>query len=159
MQARLAPMVRSLASNVAYSIVVTGYDQFFGADQYSLNNIMPKNTKIDLLGIDVYQRYGAPVNGKIKTTFSNLDRDYFAPTSAWAKAHDMAWGVAETGYTDAAAEDDPTWLGTAYNQLKARGGSAFTYFNSGLNSTANWVLSTDAKKSQYTAALKSAPAM
>jgi hypothetical protein len=159
MQARLAPMVRSLASNVAYSIVVTGYDQFFGADQYSLNNIMPKNTKIDLLGIDVYQRYGAPVNGKIKTTFSNLDRDYFAPTSAWAKAHDMAWGVAETGYTDKAAEDDPSWLSTTYNQLKARGGVAFTYFNSNLNSTANWELGTAAKKSQYTAANRSKPTL
>ena len=35
----------------------------------------------------------------------------------------------------------------------------FTYFNSNLNSTANWALSTDAKKSQFTSALKSAPAM
>ena len=97
MQARLAPLVRSVAPNVAYSIVLTGWHEFFGDAQYKLDNIMPKNTKIDLLGLDVYNRYGAPTNGKIQTTRSNLDSDYFAPTSAWAKAHDMAWGVAESG--------------------------------------------------------------
>ena len=159
MQARLAPLVRSVAPNVAYSIVLTGWHEFFGDAQYKLDNIMPKNTKIDLLGIDVYNRYGAPTNGKIQTTPSQLDKDYFTPTSTWAKAHDMAWGVAETGYTDQAAVDYPTWIQQTYDQLKARGGAAFTYFNSNLNSTANWALSTDAKKSQFTSALKSAPAM
>jgi hypothetical protein len=159
MQARLAPMVRSLAPNVAYTIVLTGWHQFFGEAQYKLDNMMPKNTKIDVLGIDVYQRYNAPTDGKIKTTLSNLDRDYFAPTSAWAAKHDMAWGVAETGYTDKAAADYPSLISQTYNQLKARGGVAFTYFNSGLNSTANWVLSTAAKKSQYAALNQNKPTL
>jgi hypothetical protein len=159
MQARLAPIVRSYAHNVAYSIVLTGWHEFFGEAQYKLDNIMPKNTKIDLLGLDVYNRYGAPTNGKIQTTRSNLDRDYFAPTSAWARAHDMAWGVAETGYTDKSATDDPTWIQQTYNELKARGGVAFTYFNSNLNSTANWALSTSAKKTQFTSAMKKSPTL
>jgi hypothetical protein len=159
MQARLAPIVRSYAHNVAYSIVLTGWHEFFGEAQYKLDNIMPKNTKIDLLGLDVYNRYGAPTNGKIQTTRSNLDRDYFAPTSAWAAKHDMAWGVAETGYTDKSATDDPTWIQQTYNELKARGGVAFTYFNSNLNSTANWALSTTAKKNQFTTAIKKSPTL
>jgi len=159
MQAHLAPIVRSAAPNVAYSIVLTGWHEFFGEAQYKLDNIMPKNTKIDMLGIDVYNRYGAPTNGKIQTTRSNLDRDYFAPTSAWAKAHGMAWGVAETGYTDKSAEDDPTWIQQTYNELKARGGVAFTYFNSNLNSTANWALSTSLKKSQFKSAMTKTPTL
>jgi len=159
MQAHLAPLVRAKAPNVAYSIILTGWHEFFGDAQYKLDNIMPKNTKIDMLGIDVYNRYGAPTNGKIQTTESQLDRDYFTPTSAWAAQHGMAWGVAETGYTDAAAQDYPTWIQRMYDQLKARNGIAFTYFNSNLNSTANWALSTDAKKSQYTAALKTTPTL
>jgi hypothetical protein len=159
MQARLAPIVRSTATNVAYSIVLTGWHEFFGDAQYKLDNIMPKNTKIDLLGLDVYNRYGAPTNGKIQTTRSNLDRDYFAPTSAWASKHGMAWGVAETGYTDKSATDDPTWIQTTYNELKARGGVAFTYFNSNLNSTANWALSTTAKKNQFTSEMKRTPTL
>jgi hypothetical protein len=159
MQAHLAPIVRSLAPNVAYSIVLTGWHEFFGEAQYKLDNIMPKNTKIDVLGLDVYNRYGAPTNGKIQTTRSNLDRDYFAPTSAWAAKHNMAWGVAESGYTDKAAVDDPTWITQTYNELKARGGVAFTYFNSNLNSTANWALSTTAKKSQYSSANRNKPTL
>jgi hypothetical protein len=159
MQARLAPIVRAAAPNVAYSIILTGWHEFFGEAQYKLDNIMPKNTKIDMLGVDVYNRYGAPTNGKIQTTRSNLDRDYFAPTSAWAAKHNMAWGVAESGYTDKAAEDDPTWIQQTYNELKARGGTAFTYFNSNLNSTANWSLTTDAKKSQFTSAMLQTPTL
>ena len=120
---------------------------------------MPKNTKIDMLGLDVYNRYGAPTNGKIQTTRSNLDRDYFAPTSTWAKSHDMAWGVAESGYTDQAAEDDPTWIQQTYNEMKARGGVAFTYFNSNLNSTANWALTTEKKQSQFKAAMLKSPTL
>jgi hypothetical protein len=157
MQAHLAPIVRSIADNVAYTIILTGWHEFFGEAQYKLDNIMPKNTKIDILGLDVYNRYGAPTNGKIQTTRSNLDRDYFAPTAAWAKAHNMEWGVAETGYTDKAAQDDPTWIQQTYNELKARGGVAFTYFNSNLNSTANWSLSTTAKKNQFTSAMRNSP--
>ena len=44
---------------------------------------------------------------------------------------------------------DPT---DTYNELKARGGVAFTYFNSNLNSTANWALTTAQKKTQFTTA-------
>ncbi len=159
MQARLAPLVRAAAPNVAYTIVLTGWNQFFGDAKYKLDNMMPKNTKIDMLGIDVYQRYGAPTNGEIRTYFSDLDRDYFAPAAAWTAKHDMAWGVAELGYTDKAAEDNPTWLQQTFNQLKARGGVAFTYFNSNLNSTADWRLLTDAKKSQFTNAMKQTPTL
>jgi hypothetical protein len=157
MQARLAPIVRSAAANVSYSIVLTGWNQFFGSAQYSLDSLWPKNTKIDLLGLDVYNRYGAPTNGKIQTTRTDLEASYFKPASAWAAKHGVAWGVAESGYTDQAAEVDPTWVTQTYNELKALGGVAFTYFNSTLNSTANWALTTAKKKAQFTAAMRGKP--
>jgi len=56
-----------------------------------------------------------------------------------------------------AAEVDPTWVTQTYNELKALGGVAFTYFNSTLNSTANWALTTAKKKAQFTAAMRGKP--
>ena len=41
---------------MAYSIVLTGWNQFFGPSQYSLDSLWPKNTKIDLLGLDIYNQ-------------------------------------------------------------------------------------------------------
>ena len=159
MQARLAPIVRSAASNVSYSIVLTGWNQFFGEAQYSLDSLMPKNTKIDLLGIDVYNRYGAPTNGKISTVMTDMEGSYYKPTNTWAKSHNVAWAVAESGYTDSAAVKDPQWVQRTFNELKANDGVAFTYFNSTLNSTANWALSTTLKKASYATALRATPTL
>ena len=69
----------------------------------------------------------------------------------------MAWGVAETGFTDKAAEVDPQWVQRTYNLLKANNGVAFTYFNTTLNSIAYWALTTATKKAVYTAALRTTP--
>jgi len=157
MQARLAPIVRASAPNVAYSIVLTGWHQFFGAAQFRLDSMMPKNTKIDLLGVDTYNFYGRIQDGKKQTTVTNMEGSYFKPLNTWATAHGMAWGVAETGFTDAAAVLDPAWIQKTYLRMKANNGVAFTYFNSTLNSTANWALSTAAKKAGYTTALRTTP--
>ncbi len=64
MQARLAPIVRGHADNVAFSIVVTGWNQLYGEKQYSLDSLWPKNTKVDLLGVDTYEKLGVVKNGK-----------------------------------------------------------------------------------------------
>ena len=44
-----------------------------------------------------------------------MEGDYFKPTEAWANAHGVAWGIAETGCSDKAAEIDPTWPTDTYN--------------------------------------------
>ncbi len=159
MQARLAPMVRAAAPNVSYSIVVTGWNQLYGAAQYSLDSIWPKNTTIDLLGVDVYDKFGAVKNGKEFTTHTDLENDYFKKFAAWANPKGIAWGVAETGFTDKAAEADPQWVSRSYTQMKALGGIAFTYFNTNLNSIANWALTTDTKKRVYKDALRTTPTL
>ncbi len=147
MQARLAPIVRATASNVAYSIVLTGWHQFFGDKQYSLDSLWPKNTKIDIARCGRLQL----LRRRSRTARRHQDaptceNSYFKPIQAWAKKNGVDWGVAETGFTDEAAEKDPQWVQRTYNELKANGGIAFTYFNTNLNSVANWELTTATKK-------------
>jgi hypothetical protein len=157
MQARLAPIVRENAPNVAYSIVLTGYHQLYGASQYSLDSLWPKNTKIDLLGVDVYNKYGVVKEGKETTKKTDLQDAYWKKFNAWATPKGIAWGVAETGFTDKAAQADPNWVADTYNEVKANNGVAFTYFNTTLNSIANWALTTTTKKNGFKAALRPTP--
>jgi hypothetical protein len=159
MQAHLAPLVRGAAPNVAFTIVLTGYHQIYGAAQYHLDALWPQNTKVDLVGFDIYNQYGVVKDGVTNLKGTDLLKQYFTPISAWAKAHGVAWGLGETGYTDKAAVDDPQWVSRTYQQLVANGGVAFAYFNTNLNSIANWELSTALKKNQFTAAIKSTPTL
>jgi hypothetical protein len=46
-----------------------------------------------------------------------------------------------------------------YTELKQYGGVAFTYFNTNLNSVANWALTTDKKKAQFKAANNGKPTL
>jgi hypothetical protein len=159
MQAHLAPIVRAAAPNVAYSIVLTGYNQFYGAAQYSLESLWPKNTKIDLLGVDTYNKFGVVKDGKENTKGTDMVKSYFTKLQTWTEKTHVPWGIAETGYTDKAADVDPQWVSRTYNELKSYGGVAFTYFNTNLNSVANWALTTDKKKSQFKAAMQGKPTL
>ncbi len=159
MQARLAPIVRSAASNVSYSIVLTGWNQLYGSAQYRIDALWPKNTKIDLLGVDVYNKYGAvsPDTGKMHLKYTDMNGAYFKPFGDWAKKNGVAWGVAETGITDKASADNPQLLQQTYTSMKNNGGVAFTYFNTTLNSVASWALTPQSKKNQFAAVLRATP--
>jgi hypothetical protein len=133
MQEHLAPIVRSTAPNVAYSVILMGWHQVSGDSRYGLDDLMPRTT-IDIAGFDPYNWYatrqgGGPVN----TTDGDMKRTYFDPISRWAKAHDVAWAVAETGY-----RDDPEWLQRTFDGLQADGGIAMTYFDTWLNQESSW---------------------
>jgi hypothetical protein len=156
MQAHLAPLVRRAAPNVAYSIILTGWHELYGATAYRLDAIMPRTT-IDLLGFDVYDKFGVRVHGKVSTTHTNMRGDYFAKFQTWTRAHHMAWGLAETGFSDRSALNDPRWVQRTYTDLVATGGVAFTYFNTTLHSVAPWNLGTNAKKLAFTSALRTSP--
>jgi hypothetical protein len=152
MQKRLAPIMRATAPNLAYTIILMGYHEFYGAAQYRLSNIWPK-TKIDVAGFDLYEGYGV----KGKTTFKTWHRSYFLPIERWARRAHVAWGLAETGYSDPASRRQPGWMRKVYKQLVNHGGKAFTYFNTNLNSVANWKLSTASKQAAFTRLIRSAP--
>jgi hypothetical protein len=141
MQERLGPIMRNTADNVAFTVIVTGWHQFYGEDQYSLENIWPQGMKVDVAGFDIYNRLGQ--DGNTKAT--DLDGSYFSKIEPWAKQEGLVWGLAETGFTDMAAENDPDWIRRTYEELEDRGGVAFAYFNTTLNSAAPWDLGTEAK--------------
>src|SRR5690606_36728510 len=58
MQARLAPIFRSAGDHVAFSLVLTGYQQFYGDKKYRLDSLWPKNTAVDIAGFPLYDDYG-----------------------------------------------------------------------------------------------------
>lgn len=155
MQERLAPRVRKWADNVAYTVILTGWNQLYGPASYSLSALWPRGVKIDVAGFDVYNSYGR--DGRLVE--NDVVKDYFAPLSRWASRQGVRWGLAETGYSDPAAALDPTWIRRSAKALAARGGVAFTYFDSPYNSTANWVLSTDAKITDFASAVRESPTL
>jgi hypothetical protein len=153
MQAHLAPIMRAAAPNLGYSIILMGYHEFHGDAKYAMSAIWP-NTKIDVAGFDIYETYGAK-----NSVWKAFDTNYYQPLQAWSKKTGVPWGLAETGFSDGAARAKSTWMSTTYNQMVARGGIAFSYFNTNLNSTTNWKLSFAAKQNQFTGIIKSAPTM
>jgi hypothetical protein len=159
MQERLAPLVRRIAPNVAYTVVVTGWHEFYGDAQYNLANIWPRGVKIDVAGFDIYNQYGVVKNGKTNTTFTDFDKLYYSKIQAWATQQGVAWGIAETGFTDAAYAARPTWIKTVYDQLLARGGVAMSYFNSTLNSIGSWALTTDGKRASLAKPMSTSAAL
>jgi len=149
--------VRAAAPNVAYTIVLTGWNQLYGATQYHLDNLWPKNTKIDIAGFDVYNSLGVVKNGVMNTKNTDMAGAYFKPLSDWAKANGVAWGLAETGYTDYAAQQYPHWIDQTMASLNSYGGVAFAYFNTTLNSAGSWALDTSAKVADYGVAQGKSP--
>jgi hypothetical protein len=158
MQAHLAPLVRATAPNVAYTIILTGWNELYsGNTAYSLDNIWPKNTTIDIAGFDVYNSLGVVKNGVMNTKGTDLPTAYFKPLSTWAAAHGIAWGLAETGYTDYANTLYPHWIQDTFAAMKTYNGIAFTYFNTTLNSSASWSLDNTSKVADYAAAQAVSP--
>jgi hypothetical protein len=154
MQARLAPIMRRTAPNLGYSIILMGYHEFHGAAKYRMAAIWPK-TKIDIVGFDIYETYGH----KGSTTWKQFNGNYFIRIQKWAKATGVRWGLAETGYSDAAAKKNSAWIPRVYDAMRAHGGVAMSYFNTNLNSTANWKLSTASKQNAFTKVVRRAPSL
>ena len=152
LQERLGPIVRQAADNVAFTVVVMGYHQLYGAQQLRFDAMWPQ-TKVDVAGFDVYNFQGMPQGNGIRTEPVNLKEKYFEPFQAWSERTGTPWAIAETGYTDYTADQKPHWIRRTFRQLRRTDGLAFSYFNSALNSKANWTLSTASKKADYGSAL------
>jgi hypothetical protein len=159
MQERLAPIMRATAPNLGYTLILMGYHELFGDAKYRLNKIWP-NTKIDVVGYDVYEKYGVQKDGEPRvTTWKDMKGKYFPAFQSWAKQTGTPWGLAETGVTDLAQSKNPSWMAQTYGYMKNDGGIAFSYFNTNLHSKGSWPLSTASKKSSFTAVNKTAPTL
>ena len=157
-QARLAPIVRAAAPNVAYTIILTGWNQLYGPRRLSLEAVWPRHTKIDVVGFDVYDRFGVWGSGQSDSALDDLGLGYFPYFQQFAAERGLAWGLAETGYTDEASAVDPHWVSRTYRQLVQHHGVAMSYFDSDLNSDASWRL-TGLKARDFATALSSSPTL
>ena len=72
---------------------------------------------VDIMGFDVYNRYGDANHPDKGWTEMSHYYDEIAPA---AKARGVDWAIAETGYTDAAAAKDPAWLTRAFDDMANR---------------------------------------
>lgn len=156
-QRRLSPIVRGIASNAAFTIILTGWNQLYGPSQYSFDALWPGDGLIDVLGVDVYDSYGVVKSGVQSTQRTEMQKTYFEKIAAFAHFKNVKWAVAETGYTDAAANVDPEWMSRTVGEVAESGGAAFVYFDSTLNSAASWSLHTPAKWEAFASVLKRSP--
>lgn len=138
MQRHLAPIIHARTNNVAYTVILIGWNSFFGphADQ-RIDRVYPGSQFVDIVGFDVYNEYGA--KSFIKQSLDPMR--YFTLIGAWARKHDVEWAIAETAFTKQAAKVDPNWLQNAFYDLKSEGGLALSYFNASQHSIADWTLS------------------
>ncbi len=116
------------------------------------------HTAIDLVGFDVYNKYGVVKNGHRITSHTQFESHYFDKFERFARAHDVAWGLAETGHTDLSAGTDPLFLQRLYDAVSSNGGVAISYFNSTINSIAPWRLE-GAKSADFAATLRETPTL
>lgn len=153
MQERLGPIVRGRSDNVAFTVILMGWHQFYGSEKLSLSNLWP-DTTVDVAGFDTYNLQGAPSNGRIRTEPMDLRSLYFERFRAWTRSTGVPWALAETGYTDYAAQRDPSWVRRTFGDLQDTGGIGMSYFDSPLNSDADWTLSTSLRRQDFGAALR-----
>ncbi|MCB0919404.1 MAG: fibronectin type III domain-containing protein [Actinobacteria bacterium] len=149
MQQRLSPIFRA-QPNIAYTIILMGWHQFFsGNASLSMETFWPGKQYVDVLGFDPYNFYDTTrSNGAKNWAWDELDK-YYAKIVNWMQTSgnsDVAWGIAETGYSDGAADipqnytapngktvstqgSGADWLTRAYDDMKTRGGVALSYFS------------------------------
>ena len=158
MQRRLAPVVHAAAPNVAFSMIVTGWNQFYGPSQYSMEAIWPGDGLVDVLGFDLYNTYGQVKDGVLSTETTDMGSRYFTLMQAFAAKHGVAWGLAEVAYTHASSDVDPQWMVRTYDQMAAAGGVAFAYFNTTLNNeVGDWPLAYGSKTPVFASILARSP--
>lgn len=152
MQRHLSPIVRN-ADNVAFTLILTGWHELYHPD-YSLDRMWPGDGLVDVVGFDIYWSFGEVKGGVRNTKATDIDQAYFKPIDEWADRHGVAWGLAETGLTDYAAQRYPNWMPDTVKALQNRGAVSFSYFNTPVNSADTWPITTADKQAQYLRALQ-----
>lgn len=158
MQKHLSPLVKKNSDNIAYTTILTGWNQLYGNAKYSLENTWPGDGLVDVIGFDVYNFQDTVKNGKTQPAV-DIDERYFRHFEAFAKKHNVDWAIAETGINDIASKNDPSWMDRTYKQLVNRGGIGMSYFNTPLNSSTTWAITDKVKTKQFADVLKTSPKM
>ncbi|GAA4373746.1 hypothetical protein GCM10023166_24740 [Paeniglutamicibacter cryotolerans] len=153
MQKHLSPIVKKNSDNVAFTMILTGWNQLYGNAEYSLENTWPGDGLVDIVGYDVYNSQDIVKNGKTLGS-TNMDESYFKQFEAFSKKHGVRWALAETGINDSASKKDPQWMKRTYDELISRGGIGMTYFNTPHNSITTWAITDSVKTKQFAEVLK-----
>ncbi len=156
MQQRLGPIVRA-HGNLAFTVIVMGYHEFYGEAKYRMKNLWPRGIKVDVAGFDIYNQLGVVKDGERNTKGTDVRASYFKKIAPWAKRAGVAWGLAETGITHMAARRQPHWIRQTHRRLERAGGVALAYFNTTLNSVAPWALTTRPKMVGWREAQRGTP--
>lgn len=150
-QQRLGPVMHA-RDNVAFTIIVTGWNQFYsGNPAYSLDSLWPGDGFVDVVGFDPYNFAGA-----VQESTGQELSDYTARIDQWTQQHrGLRWAIAETGYTNTAAQSDPGWLPRGVDSVRTAGGVALVYFDldNPVDPLRSWALSTPEKQSAFSSAL------
>lgn len=151
MQERLLPYFRAY-DNIATSVNFMGYHQVYGADTW--DTWLPDPSLVDLVLFDPYNFYG-DVTG---STSWNEIVPYIDDFVAWLATKDstyqhLRWGIAETGYTDAASNlaDPPgspgpgeEWPTRVFDYAVANGATCLFYFD--IDTASTWRATDDVDK-------------
>lgn len=150
MQQRLAPFFRAYP-NIAFTVILTGWHQFYTTNaSLSMDALYPGSSHVDVVGFDPYLYYGTRIPGPGMNTGWLELREYYARISSWASsAGGVKWAIAETGYSDLAAERDVAWLSRAYDDMREYGGIAFTYWDNTSKRGDSWRLDSAAKQAEF----------
>jgi len=132
MQRRFAAAAKAYP-NIAYSIILTGWNQFYGS--YPMSMMWPgDDAGINILGFDPYSWWGTVKNGVKNTENPEMFNLYWSKIYEFVKTRpNLAWAVAETALTD---EYFATWPGAAWMRNSAAtaaayGAVAWTYWDYG----------------------------
>jgi hypothetical protein len=151
MQKRLGPIVHANSNNIAYTVIYSAWNITYGG--YPLSSVFPTGAGVNILGVDIYNQYN--VRGT-----KMMDPMRFIPVfQSWADGHGIRWAIAETGYTAEQSNIDGYWLDTMYNDAVANGAAVVSYFDSSLNSVADWTLDTSLKIDSYQRILSTSAAL
>lgn len=153
MQKHLSPVVKKNSDNIAFTTILTGWNQLYGNAEYSLENTWPGDGLVDIVGYDVYNSHDIVKNGKTMAS-TKMDESYFKQFEAFSKKHGVRWALAETGINNSASQKDPLWMKRTYDELISRGGIGMAYFNTPHNSITTWAITDKVKTQQFADALK-----
>ena len=111
----------------------------FGTHPNTARSCIPKNPAVRFISFDIYEKYHE--TGKW-TNFAS----YFTPIKAFcdkrrADGFPIIWGLSETGLTEEVFDLKPTYFTDLIALMKQYDGRWYDYFNSGLNSSATWLMS------------------
>lgn len=133
MQARFAPFFD--LPGLSFGVCLMGFHEFYGEKAlWNLEASVPKDRTVKWVSFDIYETYGVKQNGVKSAKWQQFENSYFKPISVWCQVNGKTWHLTETGVSPDAFALKPTYFTDIIVLVQKYGGTAYSYFNSNLNS-------------------------